>query len=414
MQMTSKFGRLGFQPDDRYRNVPEPRIIEMLAFAGWPDQSQSAEARTGAPQALERWTRSGLGFRISGPGERCYDPIEVYNQMKLAGVEERDDFFFEKFSLSRRNAVASLAAALENGRDRFAVDFQRTFYLSTTIAGTKLRLRLPLPLEGDQLSDLQIVPRAANGQVELKIGPGRLEARLVCTEPSEVVVGASMQFTVCQRTATSTSLIPPDAALYLASREGMIVISDRVRALARSLAPAGAPTLEAVRAFWDHLQTKFICGLVHYDQVDPAAPCDWVLDAGWYDCQLASALFVALCRAHGIPSRLVGGYFLYPTAPTNHFWAEVWLDEEGWKPFDFFGWDISNGGRLREWRDRFYGRLDPRLITERLPREFTGALGLPIPPAWCILQTPSPGGVAISFLDVSGAPVYRDVLRVSC
>jgi hypothetical protein len=53
---------------------------------------------------------------------------------------------------------------------------------------------------------------------------------------------------------------------------------------------------------------ELACGPVHYDQVTPATPCDWVLESGWYDCQLGSAFLVALARARGIPARIVGGY----------------------------------------------------------------------------------------------------------
>jgi hypothetical protein len=411
--MISKFGPLGFQPSDRYRNVAESRIVDMLVFAGWLGQPASLESREAAKAVLETWTRNGLASRPSPDGKRSFDPIEVYNHMKLAGVQERDSFFSEKYSLTRRNCVADFAATISaNEGRRFTVDFQRTFYLPAVDPHTRLRLRMPLPLTGDDLFNLQVTPHQPDHDAQTTIGSGRLDARLAAAGRTTAILGATLTFTARQR-VPQPQLEPPDPAPYLASREGLIVISDRIRALAQNLASSGAPPLEAIFAFWDYIHAGLVCGLVHYDQVDAASPCDWVLDSGWYDCHLASALFVALCRAHGISSRVVGGYFLYPASPTNHFWAEVWIDDQGWTPFDFFGWDISDGGRRGEWRDRFFGRLEPRLITERLPREFTGALGVPIPHAWCILQTSAPGGVEINFLDVSSAPIYTDIVRVT-
>jgi hypothetical protein len=417
--MIAKFGPLGFRPDDRYRNIAEARIVAMLVLAGWPHEPESREALEGARTALAAWVGNGLGFQTTPQGERCFDPVEVYNHMKLAGVEERDGFFFEKFSRARRDLVQERAAqnsprAGPGGGERMVVDFQRTFHLGALDPASKLRLRLPRPLNGDGMSDVEVTPLAETvPDAQVKVGPERIEARLAAAGRTTATVGVRMSFTV-QRPAPvpRAELVPPDPATYLATQERLIVVSDRIRDLAQSLADTTAPALEVIGALWEYIHAELRCGMVHYDQVDPRSPGDWVLDSGWSDCQLASALFVAMCRAHGIAARLVGGYLLYPAAPTNHFWAEAWIEGQGWLPFDFFGWDLSDGGRRREWRDRFFGRLEPRLITERLPREFTGALGVPIPPAWCILQTPAPGGVEISFMDIDGRPIYDDLVRV--
>jgi hypothetical protein len=237
---------------------------------------------------------------------------------------------------------------------------------------------------------------------------------MVASGEAEMALGARLSFAARpQAPCPGQGDGGPDQALYLRRREGLIVVSDRISALARSLAGAGASSLEAVRAFWDYINSELICGVLRYDQVDAVAPCDWVLDSGWFDCHLGSALFAALCRAHGIPARVVGGYVLYRPAPGNHYWAEAWIENQGWTPFDFLGWDLSRGGRDREWRDVFFGRIDCRMTTERLPREFTGAVGVPIPEAWGLLQVAMAGGLEISFLDINGTPVYADTVRVT-
>lgn len=54
------------------------------------------------------------------------------------------------------------------------------------------------------------------------------------------------------------------------------------------------------------------------------------------DCTEYSELFVALCRARGIPARVISGYVT--TAETNenprHNWAEVYFKGAGWVPVD--------------------------------------------------------------------------------
>jgi hypothetical protein len=161
------------------------------------------------------------------------------------------------------------------------------------------------------------------------------------------------------------------------------------------------------------MMDELICGAVHYDQIPAEGPCDWIVQTGWYDCQLGSALFVALCRARGIPARVIGGHVLYRRAPTNHYWVEVWLEEKGWTPFDFLSWDLSLGGRDLQWRDHFYGQIDNRMVTQVLPFEFTGAVGVALPNVWHILQTVKGSGVAISLGAVNTEPLYSDIVSIS-
>jgi hypothetical protein len=254
----------------------------------------------------------------------------------------------------------------------------------------------------------------AEANTQITVEPGRLEARIIASGEAETTLGATLHFAARpQEPSLGDGTTEPDLALYLRPREGLIVVSERISALAHSLAAPGTPSIEAVRAFWDYLNRELICGTLHYDQVDAASPCDWVLDSGWFDCQMGSALLVSLCRARGIPARMIGGRVLYQLAPTNHYWAEVWIENRGWTPFDFLSWDLSEGSRDPQWRDHFFGKLDCRMTTERLPREFTGALGLPVPRQWSLLQFARDGGVEVSFLDENGAPIYSDTVRVS-
>jgi hypothetical protein len=155
------------------------------------------------------------------------------------------------------------------------------------------------------------------------------------------------------------------------------------------------------------------CGVVSYDQLDPARPLDWVLERGWFDCQLGAALIVAVCRARGVPARLAGGYLLYPTAPAVHYWAEVWLEDCGWAPFDLLTWGLSRGGRDRLWRDHFFGRLDHRMTTQRLPRLFSGAGSVRLPNAWRILARGADEGIQADLYDArSGELTYQEFVAV--
>ena len=74
---------------------------------------------------------------------------------------------------------------------------------------------------------------------------------------------------------------------------------------------------------------------------------DWgavkAIQLGKGDCTEYSDLFVALCRARNIPARVTSGYTVrFASTSTRHNWAEVYLQEYGWVPFDPSTGDAEN------------------------------------------------------------------------
>ena len=74
---------------------------------------------------------------------------------------------------------------------------------------------------------------------------------------------------------------------------------------------------------------------------------DWgavkALEFGKGDCTEYSDLFVALCRARDIPARVASGYTVgFSKTSTRHNWAEGYLQEYGWVPFDPSNGDVRN------------------------------------------------------------------------
>jgi len=64
---------------------------------------------------------------------------------------------------------------------------------------------------------------------------------------------------------------------------------------------------------------------------------------GQGDCTEYADLFVALCRAKDLPARVVTGYTVrFDSKSPKHNWAEVYLQEYGWVPFDPSAGDIEH------------------------------------------------------------------------
>jgi Transglutaminase-like superfamily len=419
-ELVLKDPRLGIATGAHYRTVDEAEIVDMLLVAALVHELQAGQrsrAVAAVTSALETWVDLGLQFQLSQGGGRSFDPVEVVNFMKWAGYNERDRFWSDHFVNTGRAfyrewkpdaAAEPPTSSLEPAR--FTVKLRRSFNLEGFDRGERLRLRLPLPLSccADDIEVTPVVDDALSGR--LTKSDGRLDFQLAAPGQPTVDLAARISFTTTGRSRDhGEAILPSDQAeLYLRPSEGLIRATPRVRALSQAIAGTSRHPLSIVTALWNYLIEELMCGMVHYDQVDVEAPGDRVLESGWYDCQLGSSLLVAMCRAQGIPARVMSGHMLYRLAPGFHYWVEAWIDGQGWTPFDFLTWDLSRGGRDADWRAAFVGRIDYRMVTQRFPLAFTGPMSVRFPQAWHLLNAPSQGGMTIRFAGLNGRLIYSD------
>ena len=70
--------------------------------------------------------------------------------------------------------------------------------------------------------------------------------------------------------------------------------------------------------------------------VEASQKASWVLEQREGVCDEITSLFIAFCRSLGIPARFISGaaYTNLNDEFGSHGWAEVWLPEYGWIPFD--------------------------------------------------------------------------------
>jgi Transglutaminase-like superfamily len=411
------------RPDARYRTIPESSILELLLLVSQAYELAAGKrdaARAAASQALTSWVANGLGYREGAEGQRFFDPVEVINFLKWAGLTGQDRYWEDHFVKTHRAFVQEFRpgetedSALNGSPRRFRVRLRRTFDLQALAEGTSARLRAPLPLTGAYLGNVQVdavVPDAFMQDAVLR--EQCLEVRLKVPANPTITIGADLLFIATRPVGSSTPLSAQELELYRRKSEGFIRVTPCVEALAAELAGEGTSPREAVEAFWTYMMSTLCSGMVRYCDLPAESPVDWVLDNGWYDCQLGSALLVSLCRARGIPARIVSGHLLYRVQPISHFWSEVWLEDRGWCPFDVICWDLSRGGRDQAWRDVFAGQIDYRLLTQCFPLAFTGPMSVRFPQAWHMLQAVAGNGVDITYTDVKdGSLVYRDHAEV--
>jgi len=82
---------------------------------------------------------------------------------------------------------------------------------------------------------------------------------------------------------------------------------------------------------------NFVVAHMRYAIQDKERGALWALENGVGDCSEYSYLFVALCRAAGIPARAQAGFAFHSVRETledGHMWAEYYLENYGWVPVD--------------------------------------------------------------------------------
>jgi hypothetical protein len=422
---------LGVRLGPRRGAATEAAIVELLLIEGWVAEVRSgdrAAAERQARQTLDQLVEAGLGFQRAASGERRFDPAEVTNFAAWLSLEAGDRFWFDRcVPRSRRfvwaahglvprlDACAPPPTALPPRR--FAVRFERLFNLRGRQAGEPAWLRLPRPIEDAALRDLEVTASPGPDGARFTAGVGRLDVRLEVPANREVELGFTAAFTACP-TADQTAPSRLDAAdrvLFTRPAEGLIKVDDAIARLAADLAGAERDPWAQVRRFWDFGLQRLRHGVVNHDEIDRARPGSWALENVWCDCQLGSSLVAALCRARGIPARLVGGYVMDPDTPYHHYWAEAWIEDRGWLPLDLYmSWHFSKGGRDLAWGDYYFGRLDYRMKTEVLPHLFNGLGSLRFPPMWHRLSRLLDQGLEMSFHDsADGALIHRDRVAVA-
>jgi hypothetical protein len=416
---------LGLRPDPALRTIAESRIVDQILLWGYAfevHEGREAAAREAARNDLERWADQGLAYQGAEPGQRRFDPAEVLNFAIAVGQAGGDPFWRDCYVANLRRLVLDLypssaprttaprAASLEPRA--FHIRLERDYPLAGLAPGTRARLRLPLPLEGRALKDL-IVEAHAPPESRVVTEVGRIDVRLTTSDAPLATLAIDAAFIALAGLPGGEALSDEDRALYTNPKEGLICVSPRVKALAAELAGGQSDAATLAARFHEHMLDHFSCGAVHYHQIGAEAPSDWPLETGWMDCQVGAALFCALCRARGLPARIVSGFQLYGALCAYHYWSEVWIEGGGWTPFDLAAWRLSMGGRDRAWRDMFTGAIDYRMKVQVLPRIFTGPSSIRFPDAWHMVTRLLPGGVEIAFEDVeTGSLVYRERLFV--
>jgi hypothetical protein len=372
--------------------VGADEIIEQLVIQCWLFQARGGD-RTGARRqaefALERLLANGLPYEDGVRGLRL-DPYAAANMIKARAGELNDKSWSAWQETTHRNAVS-----LPSQPHLYELFMRREWHSYVKTPGRPVVLRIPLPSRQVQRGSAVVeILEPSEREVEIREAPGRLEMRLDSARlDGPVIAEMRVQFVGGDTCDPLTPAAPlggqtsADEQIWLRNSEGLIITTSEVTNLAATLANGCSDAREYVHAVWRWLMSELSFGDWHRGDLDEGNPLGWLLTTRRADCVLGSSMLIALCRARGIPARLVTGFLLHPANIGPHSWADVRLAPGLWVPFDFGSWCYSAGNPDDpQWGSFYRGRTDARFLAETLPREFTGWGSASPPQRWYRLE----------------------------
>jgi hypothetical protein len=393
--------------------VDADAIVEQLVIQCWLFERRAGDidgTRLKAERTLERLLSRGLPH-AEGPQGPRFDPYAAANFIKCRAGELEDEAWHAWQATARRNAESLPAAP-----HRYRLRLRREWHGYTLNPARPVVLRIPLPLRGAQRgpatvrlvepAGAQVDIRELPGRVELRVDPARIAGPLVAEVAIEFEAGESRD--ALTPSSAPGEPVPAAEQLWLRDKEGLIAMSPPVVALAARLAAGRTDARGFVHAAWHWLISELRFGDWHRGDLDMADPLGALMQSRLSDCILGSSMLAALCRARGIPARIVSGYLLHPANVGPHSWAEVRIAPDTWIPVDFGAWCYSAGNANDpQWGSFFLGRSDARFLAEVAPREFTGWGSAPPPERWYRLERLVGQGIEHTLHALPGNSLFR-------
>lgn len=230
-------------------------------------------------------------------------------------------------------------------------------------AGETYRVHLPIAAKTAQQSDIRLI---ASSDAPAHIADEAAPQRTVFFEQQRM---ENKPFTIeYEYTARIRYFDParprvlyPDAPAPtqddLAPDAPHLLVTPLIRSVADEAVKNAKTPLAKARALYDYVTTNIVYSFMReYQTIENGA--EYALLNGKGDCGIQALLFIALCRACGIPARWQSGLFTEPGDVGSHDWAQFYTDETGWLFADCsFGGSAYRRGAAERW-NFYFGNLD--------------------------------------------------------
>ena len=259
---------------------------------------------------------------------------------------------------TRLDAVISEMKAEGHARYRFRLRTEAWLDSAYERPGEPLLLHLPLPVCDAQCKPGAIL--AAPGAVlAAEREPQRTASwRAPCELGKVYWTEAEWEIDAPYVEPDAQKVSADQPAFDLEEQLPQIALTPFVRQLARELAGEERNPLLKARRFYDYITTRCAYRYVPPYAIVPCIP-EYFGAGGRGDCGMHALLFIALCRAGGIPAQWQSGLYTPPWGSGMHDWARFYVEPYGWLYVDgSFGGSAYRAGNLERW-NFYFGNLDP-------------------------------------------------------
>lgn len=264
-----------------------------------------------------------------------------------------------------------------SGTVTFAVDM-------TAYEGKKVRVWIPVAQDNDFQTITDVATEA--GDVEASINTDALGNKMMYVEwdaDSTAEKKASLTFHVAREEVIRPELVEEGTAgaeldEYLTGSD-KVVVDGEIKALADEITAGKETYLDKAMAVYDWVYENMVRDndVVGCGQGDVCA----LLSTKAGKCTDINSMFVALCRASGVPAREMFGVRINDADITNneHCWAEWYLPGTGWvgaDPADVLKavlkneWDKADADALAT-KDYYWGNTDAQRVELSAGRDLT-------------------------------------------
>lgn len=265
---------------------------------------------------------------------------------------------------ARRNkaldAVIAKMKAQGGVRARFEVHEQMTVKSDRLTPGETLRIHLPLPVVGAQVTRASLLssshPAAfiapedephRSAYFELPYEPGMTVSADLAYEIDAKYVEPQPEAVCAQQPAFDTQ-----------EQEPHVVFTPYLRALAKEIVGEETNPLLKARRIYDFITTQAVYRFMPPYLTVTNIP-EYFLSGQRGDCGVQAITFITLCRLCGVPARWQAGLYTTPESTGNHDWARFYVAPYGWLFADCsFGGSAYRAGNTERW-NFYFGNLEP-------------------------------------------------------
>lgn len=233
--------------------------------------------------------------------------------------------------------------------------------------GEPLRVDIPLPVERQQIQNLQYIAFEPEPTMLPNVDTPQPTATFEVTAAHDQVFSVEYAFDYeaeyhdlahADFDAVEMGSVPEITHKYLEELWPHIKFTPYLRMLAEELRGDETNLLIVARRIYDYITTKVRYRYVRdYKAFETIPETVALLMCG--DCGQQALLFMTLCRICGIPTRWQSGISLNPNDPGAHDWCQFYIPSIGWVYADLsLGGAAYRRGDYDLWNFHF-GNLDP-------------------------------------------------------